>query len=253
MSAASAIIDPVRPTSACELVVEQLRRAIHLGRFLAGDKLPPERELAKQLGVSRTTVREAVKVLEGEGLVRSKRGAAGGLSVLDQKTSASHLRKSHNDRLEAIAAIYDYRLAIECAAARLASARRDDNDLAELAAQLRRMGELSVLGQEADESQALAAVSQFMAVDSEFHLGIARAAHNPYLLAAIEEARAAMFSPVGAVFRRLAVKSNAYHEAIFAALEAGDGAAAERAMAAHLKVSREGLEGLAQRSAPADK
>ncbi|MBT5037425.1 MAG: winged helix-turn-helix transcriptional regulator, partial [Rhodospirillaceae bacterium] len=100
VSAASAIIDPVRPTSACELVVEQLRRAIHLGRFLAGDKLPPERELAKQLGVSRTTVREAVKVLEGEGLVRSKRGAAGGLSVLDQKTSASHLRKSHNDRLE---------------------------------------------------------------------------------------------------------------------------------------------------------
>ena len=60
VSDASVLIDPVRPTSACELVVEQLRRAIHLGRFLAGDKLPPERELAKQLGVSRTTVREAV-------------------------------------------------------------------------------------------------------------------------------------------------------------------------------------------------
>ena len=46
MGHAHAVIDPVRPTSACELVVEQLRRAIHLGRFLAGDKLPPERELA---------------------------------------------------------------------------------------------------------------------------------------------------------------------------------------------------------------
>jgi len=247
---ASVLIDPVRPTSACELVVEQLRRAIHLGRFLAGDKLPPERELAKQLGVSRTTVREAVKILEGEGLVRSKRGAAGGLSVLEQKISASSLRKTHSERLAAIADIFDYRLAIECAAARLAAARRDSGDLAALDTLLGRMGELSVIGQEADDVQAQAAVSQFMAVDSEFHLGIARAAHNPYLLAAIEEARAAMFSPVGAVFRRLVENSNAYHEAIFAALQAGDGAAAESAMAAHLRASREGVEGLLQRAVP---
>ena len=82
MGQTHAVIDPVRPASACDLVVEQLRRAIHLGRFVAGDKLPPERELAKQLGVSRTTVRDAVKILEGEGLVQSKRGAAGGHSLV---------------------------------------------------------------------------------------------------------------------------------------------------------------------------
>ncbi len=249
MGHAPAVIDPVRPTSAGELVVEQLRRAIHLGRFLAGDKLPPERELAKQLGVSRTTVREAVKVLEGEGLVRSKRGAAGGLSVLEQNAGA--LQKSLGGRLRAIEAIYDYRLAIECAAAKLASARRTKSDLAALARHLKRMGELAAPPAAADESQALAAVSQFMAVDSEFHLGIARAARNDYLLAAIEEARAAMFLPIGAVFRRLEDNANAYHEAIFAALEAGDAAAAEKAMAAHLRASRDGVEGLVQRAIPA--
>jgi DNA-binding FadR family transcriptional regulator len=250
---AQTVIDPVHAPSACQLVAEQLRRAIHLGRFLAGDKLPPERELAKQLGVSRTTVRDAVKVLEGEGLVRSKRGAAGGLSVLEQRISAAALRKSLGGRLQAIADIYDYRLAIECAAARLASARRGKNDLAHLARQVTRMGELAALGAEADESRALAVVSQFIAVDSEFHLGIARAAHNDYLLAAIEDARAAMFSPIGAVFRRLEDNANAYHEAIFAALEAGDGAAAENAMADHLQASREGVEGLVRRALPTKK
>jgi len=249
MGQAHAVIDPVRPTSACELVVEQLRRAIHLGRFLAGDKLPPERELAKQLGVSRTTVRDAVKILEGHGLVQSKRGAAGGLTVLKQNTNV--LEKSLAGRLKAIEAIYDYRLAIECSTARLASARRSKSDLAALARQIKRMGELATPRPEVDESQAMATVSQFMAVDSEFHLGIARAARNGYFLAAIEEARAAMFLPIGAVFRRLEDNANAYHEAIFAALEAGDADAAEAAMAAHLRASRGDIEGLVQRAVPA--
>ena len=244
MHRAHAVIDPVRPTSACELVVEQLRRAIHLGRFLAGDKLPPERELAKQLGVSRTTVRDAVKILESDGLVRSKRGAAGGLTILEQNAGAP--RKSPGGGLKAIEAIYDYRLAIECAAAKLASARRSKSDLTALARHVKRMGELAALRSEADPAQVLAAVSQFMAVDSEFHLGIARAARNDYLLAAIEDARAAMFLPIGAVFDRLEDNANAYHEAIFAALEAGDAAAAEQAMAAHLRASRGGVEGLMQ-------
>ncbi len=242
MGHAHAVIDPVQPTSACELVVEQLRRAIHLGRFVAGDKLPPERELAKQLGVSSTTVRDAVKISESAGLVRSKRGAAGGLTILEQNAGAP--RKSPGGGLKAIEAIYDYRLAIECAAAKLASARRSKSDLTALASHVRRMGELAAPRSETDEAQALAAVSQFMAVDSEFHLGIARAARNDYLLAAIEDARAAMFLPIGAVFHRLEDNANAYHEAIFAAIEAGDAAAAENAMAAHLRASRGGVEGL---------
>ena len=248
MGQTHAVIDPVRPASACDLVVEQLRRAIHLGRFVAGDKLPPERELAKQLGVSRTTVRDAVKILEGEGLVQSKRGAAGGHSVLEPTDGA--LRKSLAGRLKAIEAIYDYRLAIECSAARLASARLSKNDVAALGRQVARMGELAAPQPEADEAQALARVSQFMALDSEFHLGVARAARNGYMLAAIEEARAAMFLPIGAVFRRLEDNANAYHEAIFAALKANDADAAETAMAAHLRASRDGVEGLVQRAVP---
>ena len=57
-----------------------------------------------------------------------------------------------------------------------------------------------------------------------------------------------MFLPTGAVFRRLEDNANAYHEAIFAALEAGNADAAEAAMAAHLRASRDGIEGLVQRA-----
>ena len=60
-----------------------------------------------------------------------------------------------------------------------------------------------------------------------------------------------MFLPIGAMFRRLEDNANAYHEAIFAALEAGDADAAEAAMAAHLRASRGDIEGLVQRAVPA--
>ena len=236
MARTHAVIDPVRSTSACELAVEQLRRAIHLGRFLAGDKLLPQRELAKQLGVSRTTLRDAVKILEGDGLVRSTRGADGGLTVLEQdsggRQSLAALRKE-------IEAIYDYRLAVECAAAGLAAARRSKTDLAALARQVALMAELAD-----GDTEAPADVSRFMAADSELHLTIARAARNDYLLVAIEEARAAMFRPIGAVFHRLEDNANAYHEALYAAISAGDRAAAEEAMAAHLRASRDDFERL---------
>ncbi len=75
-------LDPVATVPAYELVLEQLRRSINLGHFGPGDKLPPERDLARQLGVSRTTVREAVRVLEGEALVEVRRGSTGGITVL---------------------------------------------------------------------------------------------------------------------------------------------------------------------------
>src|ERR1700712_3739154 len=75
------LMNPVRAAATYELVVDQLRRALALTRFVPGEKLPPERELAQQLGVSRTSVREAIRILEGEGALEVKRGATGGVLV----------------------------------------------------------------------------------------------------------------------------------------------------------------------------
>src|SRR5712691_7348558 len=74
-------MERIEPSPVYELVVERIRRAIHIGTYVPGDRLPPERALAEQLGVSRTTVREAIRVLEGQGYVETRRGSTGGLTV----------------------------------------------------------------------------------------------------------------------------------------------------------------------------
>ena len=64
------------------LTSDRLRREIHLGVYVSGNKLPPQRELAKSLGVSLVTLREALRILEAEGYLILRRGAAGGAFVL---------------------------------------------------------------------------------------------------------------------------------------------------------------------------
>ena len=234
----AARIEPVRPTAAHELVVSQVRRAIQLGRFVPGDKLPPERQLAQQLGVSRTTVREAVRVLETEGLLESRRGATGGLLVRRPAQPEATLRETVREQRDAIRAVFDFRIANEAAAARLAAERRTDDDLSELGALVEKMGLLAAT----PESRAdLDNIPRFIAADSAFHLGIARAARNVYMLRAIEDARAAMFLPIGAVFQRLEDNANDFHEAIFGALHSKNPDAAEAAMRDHLSASRQSI------------
>jgi DNA-binding FadR family transcriptional regulator len=77
MNAVSRIITPFRPPTRRRIhedVAEQLRDAILDGRYRAGQKLPPERELAEEFGVNRTSIREAIKVLEGLGLILVRQG-----------------------------------------------------------------------------------------------------------------------------------------------------------------------------------
>lgn len=81
MTAAKPALVPVRQIPAHELVVDQMRRALELGQFRPGDRLPTERELSEMLDVSRTTVRTAVAVLEREGLIAVRRGRGGGFTV----------------------------------------------------------------------------------------------------------------------------------------------------------------------------
>ena len=71
------MIEPVATPTAYEIVGEHIRRAIHVGSFIPGDRLPPERELAATLGVARGTLREALRILQGNGYLHPSRGAGG--------------------------------------------------------------------------------------------------------------------------------------------------------------------------------
>jgi len=219
-------LGPVAAIPAHELVLAQLRRSIHLGHFGAGDKLPPERELAKLLGVSRTTVREAVRVLEGEGLVEIRRGSSGGISVKPQSMGRTELRR----RMREFEEIIEFRLALEPMAARLAAERRTKADIVALDKAFEWLAAIAETGAEG-------AVSDWVRADGEYHLLIARMARNARLLNAIEEARAGMFLPIGAVFGRLESRAHLMHLELHDAIVAGDGDRAAAAMTAHVEAT----------------
>jgi DNA-binding FadR family transcriptional regulator len=211
----------VELSQAYELVVEKIRRAIHIGTYIPGDKLPPERALAKQLGVSRTTLREAVRVLANEGYVETRRGAHGGLVVLDQMQKEDAMRPLVRQRYREYGELLEYRLTVECRAARLAAIRRTTKDLDRLAAACAAMEQSLETG-------------RFRAGDSEFHLGIADAARNRFMRQAIEDARAAMWLPIDSLIRSVFRTANEHHAQILEAIRDQDPDRAEAAVAAHL-------------------
>jgi GntR family transcriptional regulator, transcriptional repressor for pyruvate dehydrogenase complex len=231
----------IRTPASYELVVEQIRRAIQIGRFLPGEKLPTERELAGQLGVSRTTVREAMRVLQGEGLIETRRGRAGGAVVISSEATPAERRQLLRRRLAELENVFDYRLAVEPAAARLAAQRRTKADLARLSDTLQELAALA-----ASDDSDVSPPSRFFATDADFHHRIALATRNPMLVKAVDDARAAMFQPVGGVFTQLHPSANELHADILAAIEAQDGEAAERAMAAHICMTRDALREMAR-------
>jgi DNA-binding FadR family transcriptional regulator len=229
-------LDPVIPVAAYELVLEQLRRSIDEGHFAPGDKLPPERDLARQLGVSRTTLREAVRVLEGERAVEVRRGSAGGIIVRQEAAQPGRLRQ----RLKEFDEIIDFRLAVEPMAARLAAARRTKSEIAALA---RALGRLDQLAAHAAEGR----FGDWLRADSEYHVLIGKAARNRRLLEAIERSRAGMFNPVGAVWGRLERAAHAQHAEIFEAIAARDGTRAAAAMTSHIEGTRADVARVARR------
>jgi DNA-binding FadR family transcriptional regulator len=226
-------IEPIDFAAAYEVVTERIRRAIHIGSYLPGDKLPPERTLAQQLGVSRTTVREAIRVLEGEGYVVSRRGASGGIIVLDQAENEERIRPLLAEKLPEIEEGFDYRIAVEGAAARLAADRRTDEDLA-------------ILQQAYDVMHADRETQRFRAGDNAFHLAIADAARNRFMRQAIENVRAMTWVPLDRVISQVFTSAHEHHAQILQAIEDGDPDAAERAAVAHIQRAQLDLHRVAE-------
>ena len=238
----SSAIGKIEHAPAHELVVDQIGRAIQLGRFLPGDKLPAERDLAGLLGVSRATVREAIRVLEADGVVSVRRGAHGGLVVnrlqaMDQRTLKSRLNK----QIRELNDIFDYRLAVECMSARLAAERRSSEDLEQMRQALDRMGELA---SDVDGEHRAHTTALFNAADTDFHLAIANATGNDFLIEGAEQVRRAMFLPVGAIFNELREDANDIHAALFEAIDRQDGPAAAHHMEQHVNATREAMADL---------
>ncbi|HEX3240823.1 MAG TPA: FCD domain-containing protein [Solirubrobacterales bacterium] len=218
----------IRPAYA--VATDHLRRAIHLGEFKPGDKFLPERQHAEQLGISRVTLREAIRVLEAEGYVVVKRGSAGGVTVLGSQQSSAQLRQILRARLDELLDLQRFREVNERLAAELAAERATPSEIAELEATIVDLEQSANLG-------------EFRQADSEFHLGIAAAARSPLLHTAIEQVRTAMFDVADALDPHIASTSPKAHRRILDAIRKKDAKAAGRAMESHIKrTSRELIE-----------
>ncbi len=232
-------VTPVRAASAYEVVVEHLRRALQLGRLMPGERLPAERQLADQLGVSRTTLRQAIRVLELEGVIESRRGATGGLFVLQQRFNERQVKALMAERFAQIEELHEFRLVIETATARAAALNRSDDDIARLRSALTIM---STIIAQPEATKVPDHVAHFLAADSDFHTGIALASGNGYLAHTVEEIRATRLVPIGAVFTRLDPTTNDGHQELFDAIVARDSDLAATIMARHLVGAHEGLK-----------
>lgn len=233
-------LSAVRQIPAHELVVEQIRRALELGRFKAGDKLPSERELSEMLDVSRTVIRAATTILDREGLVTVRRGRNGGVTVNDPPRNDAAARRAIRDNRASLNNAFDYRVIVESGAARLAARHRRVADVTQLRKLLAVMDDLIAKSRAEDPSPRI--VTEFQSADSAFHLKIAEIPRNDLLLHAVADARRAMWLPVGAIFHHIEPNANDFHDAIVDAIEARDEDLAATTMTEHINTTRTTLE-----------
>jgi len=222
----SGLFSPVSVARASSAITDQIRSAIVTGQVREGERLPPERELAEQFGVSRVTVRDALRALEAMGLVEVRVGARGGAFATVPTGSLVAQTMSDMMLMSAVSPedIVEARLIVELGTVTLANARATDEDIAELR-------ELCDRSQE-----ALAAKTYTRELSWEFHALLGRAAHNGAVVGLTQSFRSTLsMHPVRAregarAFERTVVE----HVAILEALSRRDGAAARSGMAQHL-------------------
>lgn len=214
------------PARAYHRIVAQIRSEIFAGRYRPGDRLPPEPVLAAQFGVSRAGVREALRVLELQGLVRVRHGHAGGVFVAEPTCApAVHaledlLRRRYLDAHE----LYQARQAVEPPMVRLAIER----DAAALAAVL--------ADNMARAAAAWAAGQAVSALNREFHRLVAEHAGNRVLALVMQVLQELLEQhdqrqPPARALSRCAL---ADHRRLLAAVRAADAPRAERLMREHL-------------------
>ena len=215
-----------------QLVLAWIEDQLSAGRLAVGGRLPAERTLAEQLKVSRTSVREAIRILEAMGVVRAGVGSGpeSGTVVISDPTSAlgSALRLHVATQHLPVADIVETRILLESWAA--GRARPDAPELDEAAALLAGM----------DHAEGLS-VSDFLALDVRFHLALANAAGNAVVSAMMGSLREAIQGYAAELTSNLpdwdatACRLRAEHHAIVAAVRQGDGGRAAELVAAHIR------------------
>jgi DNA-binding FadR family transcriptional regulator len=223
------LVKPRRP-GASEQIAEELQRSIVARALVPGDRLGTEEELAREYGVSRPTLREAVRLLASVNLVRATKGPGGGVFVARTpeqgmgRTVSDAIARLLETQATSIPELLEVRTMLEVPLAGLAACRASGDTIERMRASIR------------DAEEHLDDEAVLRETDGRFHRAIAEAAGNQ-VAAAITEWAFDVLQPrlrdviAPAVVEAIAVDQ---HRRILRAIESGEPAAAERAMREHL-------------------
>jgi GntR family transcriptional repressor for pyruvate dehydrogenase complex len=229
-SAFTAVFEPVQAPTTFEETVERLGTAIRLGILGAGTRLPPERDLADQLGISRSTLRQAITTLVQSGHLVSTRGRGGGTFVAERPPLAE---KEETPLGDDAWAVLDYRVAVETGATILAVERAEADHLDRLHELVAQMAEATRF-------------EDYRRADIRFHLDLAEAARSPRLVRAMTEVQGQMSDLIALIPHpeQVLTHSNAQHKRLVTLLRRGQAGAAVGLMREHIRGTEHILAGL---------
>ena len=202
-----------------------IEQRILSGELRPMDPLPTERELAQQFNVSRTAVREAIKALEQAGLVNVHHGRGVIVAAASQARVADSIARFLRVEKSPMWALVELRTILEKEIAALAAQRRTDDDLAQLDALVKRMGEL------------VGSPTEYVETDLEFHRALVASAHNPLFEIVLDPFRSELrrSRDIGATVPNAPARSIVMHRRILEAVRAGDSAVARDETQAHFQ------------------
>ncbi|MCR4426109.1 MAG: FadR family transcriptional regulator [Firmicutes bacterium] len=216
-------------------VVAQLQELVARGDLKPGDRLPAERELSSQLGVSRATLREALKGLELMGVIKIKHGDGTFIREdINARLVSQPLRFISPAQSSLMVELLETRQAIESTAARLAAQRVQDDDIAGLRHELSEMRKALAKGDTAEVSKH----------DLEFHLALCKASRNSILYQVERSIQNMLLEAMETtIFIPSALQSAIeYHDKILAAVENRDAEAAFTLMLDHLRAVQRDIQ-----------
>ena len=224
-------LEPVKRSRIYEHIVGQINALIREGRWAPGDQIPPERELAERFKVSRTSVREALRALEMQGIIDSRQGGGTFIRTGDTEMLVGPLAAAILRGRRELAEVLEVRELIEPGIARLAARRATAEHVAELEILLQR------------QRECIAAERSFVEEDTAFHYTLAKAADNHILLrlhnVILDVLRESRQSYLHVPNRpQMSLRG---HEAMLAAVKAKDVDAAYLASLAHITEVRDGI------------